>query len=93
MALALIHHLAIGNNLPFAKIAHLFGQLCNRTLIVEFVPKADPQVQKLLANRQDIFDDYVEQSFEREFARFFDIRHRQEIGGTGRTLYVMEKTL
>jgi hypothetical protein len=51
LALALIHHLAISNNLPFRKVAHFLSQIC-RSLIIEFVPKCDSQVQKLLSSRK-----------------------------------------
>jgi len=90
LALALIHHLAISNNLPFGKVAHFFHQAC-QALIIEFVPKSDSQVQKLLATREDIFSEYDEQSFERAFGALFDIRRREAIPGTERTLYLMTK--
>ncbi|MEI6614923.1 MAG: class I SAM-dependent methyltransferase, partial [Chrysiogenales bacterium] len=70
LALALVHHLAISNNLPFANIAALFSGLC-QTLIVEFIPKDDSQVQRLLATREDFFPDYHAKGFEQEFTRFF----------------------
>ena len=54
LALALIHHLAISNNLPFSKIVNFFRDI-SKSLIIEFVPKSDSQVQRLLANREDIF--------------------------------------
>ncbi len=54
-ALALLHHLAISNNLPFPKIAEFLSHVC-RWLVIEFVPKTDSQVQRLLATREDIFD-------------------------------------
>jgi len=38
LALALIHHLAIANNLPFKQIAEFFSW-CGHSLIIEFVPK------------------------------------------------------
>ncbi len=89
MALALIHHLAISNNLPFDKIARFLGAICH-TLIIEFVPKSDSQVQKLLSTREDIFPTYHEESFEAEFGKIFSIVHREPIQGTERTLYLME---
>lgn len=88
LALALIHHLAISNNLPFRKIAHLLSQLC-RSLIIEFVPKADSQVEKLLLSREDVFEEYDGVNFEREFNEFFVIRQSEIIPGTERTLYLM----
>ncbi len=88
LALALIHHLAISNNLPFRKVAHFFSQVC-RSLIIEFVPKSDTQVQKLLSSREDIFGEYDQQSFEREFGEFFAIQRREPVADTDRVLYLM----
>ena len=90
LALALVHHLAISNNTPFAKIAEFFASICG-SLIVEFVPKSDSQVQRLLATREDIFVDYTQQAFEREFAGCFDLERSQPISGSERTLYLMRR--
>jgi ribosomal protein L11 methylase PrmA len=90
MALALIHHLAISNNLPFARIADFFAGVCDR-LIIEFVPKSDSQVQRLLSTREDIFADYNQQAFEHTFSEHFGIERCQKIGDTERSLYLMEK--
>jgi ribosomal protein L11 methylase PrmA len=61
--LALIHHLAISNNVPFRDIARFLSGIC-RSLIIEFVPKLDPRVRDLLASREDIFVHYTEEEFE-----------------------------
>lgn len=90
LALALIHHLAISNNLPFRRIAEFFGQLCH-WLIIEYVPKSDAQVQRLLATRDDIFPKYTQQAFEAEFSKHFAIRSCEEIRDTERTLFLMER--
>ena len=90
LALALIHHLAISNNTPFAKIADFFASICD-SLIVEFVPKSDSQVQRLLATREDIFVGYTQQAFESEFARQFVLEHSQPITGSERSLYLMRR--
>jgi hypothetical protein len=90
LALALIHHLAISNNLPFDKIAGFFGKIC-RWLIIEFVPKSDSQVQRLLTTREDIFSDYNEQAFEDAFGRNFAIERSVKIKDSQRTLYLMQK--
>jgi hypothetical protein len=57
LALALIHHLVITHNLPFTQVAGYLATLC-RYLIIEFVPRHDPQVERLLLNRKDVFEDY-----------------------------------
>jgi hypothetical protein len=91
LALALIHHLAIANNLPFSKIADFFRRIC-RTLIIEFVPKDDSQVQKLLASREDIFGEYNPDAFEQHFRAAFDLEQRAPIRDTSRILYRMRAT-
>ena len=90
VALALIHHLAITHNLGFDKIAHFLGRTA-RHLVIEFVPKDDPMVQKLLAAREDIFSDYTLEAFERAFSVFFKIRQTVKIKDSRRILYLMEK--
>lgn len=92
MALALIHHLAIGNNLPFDKIASFFNKVGD-SLIIEYVPKTDPQVQRLLATREDIFPDYTQALFENKFKQHFFIDKRMTIKNTDRTLYLMRKVV
>ena len=88
-ALALIHHLAISNNLPFYKIAGFIKKIC-KSLIIEFIPKHDSQVQRLLANREDIFFDYTQQNFEHEFGKYFTICSAERIKDSERTLYLMD---
>ena len=89
-ALALIHHLAIANNLPLEDLAEFFSKL-GHWLIVEFIPKEDSQVQKLLAHREDIFDGYTRDRFEKTFGKYFSTHRKESIAGSLRTLYLMEK--
>jgi ribosomal protein L11 methylase PrmA len=90
LALALIHHLAIANNLPLLNIADMLAGLC-RTLIIEFVPKTDKQVQLMLKNREDIFSGYNIKEFEKVFAIYFRIKNKNPIPDSERVLYLMEK--
>ncbi len=90
LALALIHHLAISNNLPLDRIARFFSGLC-RFLVVEWVPKSDSQVQRLLATREDIFVNYTREGFERAFTAHFTLDESVAITDTQRTLYLMRK--
>jgi len=92
MGLALIHHLAIANNLPLPKIAHFFATLAP-ALIIEFVPKSDAQVGRLLANRPDIFPDYTTNHFEQAFGTPFDIREKREIPESERTVYLLVRKM
>jgi len=89
MALALIHHLAIGNNTPLSMIADWFRSL-GKWLIIEFVPKEDLQVQKLLSSRVDIFDNYTGYHFEHAFSKYYDIKEKKRIEQSCRTLYLFQ---
>jgi ribosomal protein L11 methylase PrmA len=88
VALALIHHLAISNNLTLEQLAAFFGRIC-RHLVIEFVPKSDSQVQRLLVSREDIFPDYDTEHFELEFAKRFVIQQRRNVADSQRSLYLM----
>jgi hypothetical protein len=90
LALALVHHLAISNNVPFDLIARFIGSMC-RSLIVEFVPKDDSQVQRLLHTRKDIFTDYDREHFEAAFADYFAIEESTPIKESQRILYRMTR--
>jgi hypothetical protein len=91
LALALIHHLAIGHNLPLDRIAAYLAGLC-RVLIIEFVPKTDAQVGRLLLSRPDIFPNYTKEGFERAFARHFRIDASDQVADSERWLYRMSGT-
>ena len=88
MALALIHHLAISNNVPLEKVAEYLRTL-GTWLIIEFVPKSDSQVKRLLASREDIFPDYDPQGFEAAFSKYFSIVETLDVEGSERRLYLM----
>ncbi len=85
IALALVHHLAISRNVPLPMLADLFARLAPN-LIVEFVPKADPMVQRLLATRQDVFPDYTLEGFRTALGERFEVLEEAGIEGSERTI-------
>jgi ribosomal protein L11 methylase PrmA len=89
LALALIHHLTISNNVPLDMLAQYFRPL-SPWLIIEFVPKSDPQVQRLLSTREDIFPNYTQAGFEQAFESSYSIRESTPVEGMERVLYLME---
>jgi SAM-dependent methyltransferase len=91
LALALVHHLAIGRNVPLAHLADLLASLA-RDAIVEFVPKEDPMVGRLLAARRDVFPDYTIEGFRQAFVRRFELLSEVPIEGTLRTLFHFRRT-
>jgi hypothetical protein len=88
LALALVHHLAIGNNLPLERIAAYFRRL-GRHLVIEFVPKSDSQVSRLLLSRPDIFPGYSKEGFEEAFQRHYHIQSVTRVADSERWLYAM----
>ena len=90
LALALVHHLAIGNNVPLPGVARLFARLSPRA-IVEFVPKDDPMTRRLLAARPDIFESYSIEGFRAAFSAHFHIARETPVEDSPRTLFLLER--
>ena len=90
LSLALIHHLAISNNVPLPQVADFFARL-GKWLVIEFVPKSDSQVQKLLISREDIFPNYTREGFEDAFQERFRIAEAVNVRESERVLYLMER--
>ncbi|MGH7418586.1 MAG: SAM-dependent methyltransferase, partial [Candidatus Rokuibacteriota bacterium] len=90
LALALVHHLVIGNNVPLSRVADLMAQV-GRRVVIEFVPRPDPMVQQLLASRRDIFVDYTIEAFRDAFAERFVTLDEAPVSDSLRTLFLMER--
>lgn len=90
MALALVHHLAIGNNVPLPRIAELLAHAGHR-VVVEFVPREDPMVGQLLASRRDIFTDYTLPAFRAAFDPLFVTLDEAPVADSLRTVFLMER--
>jgi hypothetical protein len=90
MALALIHHIAISNNVPLSRISEYFAELAEH-LIIEFVPKSDAKVRTLLASREDVFPSYTREGFEAAFSQRWETLEATDIPGSERTLYRMQR--
>lgn len=92
LALALLHHLALSNNLPLERIAEFFHAV-GKSLVVEFIPKQDRQVQEMLRLRKDIFTEYSREAFEEVFSKYFTIQSCNEIIDSKRILYLIKRRL
>lgn len=90
MALALIHHLSISNNVPLVDVASYFADL-GEYLIIEFVPKSDSQVKRLLASRLDIFPVYTLEGFKSAFEDHYVLLDEKPVEGSARKLFLMKR--
>jgi hypothetical protein len=88
LALALVHHLAIGNNVPLPMVMRTFAGLARR-VVVEFVPKDDEKVRTLLATREDVFPGYTAEGFEAAAGDVFEVEAREPLPDSGRALYLL----
>ncbi|HEY0066152.1 MAG TPA: hypothetical protein VGB46_02280 [Flavisolibacter sp.] len=88
LALALVHHLAIGRNIPFQSIAELFRSL-GQDLIIEYIPKEDEKIKLMLAQKQDIYSWYHREAFLNGFSKYFSVADEQPVGTSGRVLFLM----
>lgn len=86
LALALLHHLVIGSNVPLAEVISWLAGL-GAHLVVEFVSKEDGQVQRLLRNKDDQYDDYTLENFENLLKDRFQIVERKGLSSGTRTLF------
>lgn len=85
LALAVIHHLCIGRNLPLhAVLRWLVGFAAEG--VIEFVPKTDPMVQSMLSHREDVFSDYDESHFMSYLCEIAQVTDRLRLGSHGRLL-------
>ena len=82
--------MAISNNVPFSRISEFFADL-GEWLVIEFVPKSDSQVQKLLKSREDIFIHYDQENFEKAFNIRYIIRELVSVKDSERILYLLQK--
>lgn len=86
LCLALVHHLSITANIPLDEIVSWLHSLHAR-VVVEFVDRTDPMVQRLLANKAINHEDYTADRFEDLLARRFAVRYRADLSTGSRRLY------
>lgn len=89
IVLALIHHLAIGNNVSLEAVAQFFQKI-SKNVLIEFIPKEDKQVKQLLTLREDIFSDYTKEGFAFAFGKYFQFVRSYPVAGSERIIYFLK---
>ena len=89
IALALEHHLVIGKNIPIPQFIKWIISVAKFGLL-EFVPKSDETVSRMLISRKDIFDDYNENYFEKKLSEHIKILKKYSISKSGRVIFEYE---
>ena len=86
IALAFIHHLAIGKNIPLNQAIQWITDIAPSGLI-EFVPKDDETVCHMLSLREDIFIDYTEENFIKILSQKNKILRKTQVSLSGRKIF------
>ena len=90
LALALVHHLAISRNVPLSMVLGLFADLAPWA-IVEFVPKDDAMVRRLLSSRRDVFPEYDLEGFRAAASDRFEVVRESPIEDSLRVLFLLRR--
>ena len=91
VALAFEHHLAIGRNVPLQEVVDWLTNLAPRGLI-EFVQPDDPTLRLMLAQREDMYQDYDEDGFSAALERRARIVRKDTVSAADRRLYWFDRT-
>jgi len=86
LALALVHHLVIGANVPVDEVVRFLRSVAPAG-VVEFVAKDDVQVRRLLATREDVFPDYTLEYFTTALESVYEIRASRDLNSGTRTIF------
>jgi hypothetical protein len=87
LALAVVHHIVIGANIPLAEFVGWLAEL-GTELVIEFPTAADPMVTRLLARkREGTHADYTRETFERLLGEAFAVEATEELADGARVLY------
>jgi len=85
IALAVLHHMNIGRNVPLKDALKWLMALAPAG-VVEFVPKGDPMIDKMLTFRDDIFEELTAETFDALVAADARIVKSETITEQGRRL-------
>ena len=90
LSLAFEHHLAIAKNIPLDQVIEFLTNIAPRGLI-EFVPKDDDTIKKMLSLKGDIFKDYNEVNFKNILSKTSKIVSEKIVSTSGRKIFEYSK--
>ena len=89
MALGLIHHLLLADQIPLPEIAYQLRDLTRHWAIVEWVPASDPMFAELVRGRDEIYGHLAEAGFLDAVRPYFSVMLETRLAN-GRSLYLLE---
>lgn len=88
--LALVHHMAVGRNVPLRQQLELLAEQATWGAVFEYVDRVDPMFERLRRNNNSSFSDYTRENFLDAASRYFHIEAQKSISGT-RELFVLKR--
>ena len=89
MALGLIHHLLLVEQIPLGEVVALLRELTSGWAIVEWIPSTDPRFMDLLRGRDELYGHLDEAAFVEAVQRHFTVVIR-EVLPNGRVLFALQ---
>lgn len=91
LGLAIIHHINIIDRIDLSQIALIFSNLCQKYLIIEFIPITDEKVILLTKSRMEMFHNYSLPNFIYNLGIYFELLENKKIASSNRVLYLWKK--
>ena len=91
LSLAFEHHLAIAKNIPLDQTVKWLVKTAPQGLI-EFVPKNDETVKRMLSLKGDIFKDYNEENFKSLILKDASIISEKIVSDSGRKIFEFKRS-
>lgn len=86
LALALLHHVVIGGNIPLSEFVEWLRTL-EAAIVLEFISKNDEMSADLLRNKEDLYYHYTEEALEKCLGLSFTIKKKKKLKRGLRILY------
>lgn len=90
VALNLTHYLSLSDNIPIFEQAKFFAEHFEK-LIIEFIPKEEPEAQDILSLKQESYDNYCLEVFEQKFREYFNFVEIKKLENSNRKIYLMKR--
>jgi hypothetical protein len=92
-ALALVHHVVLTEGIPFQSFAAFLHAMLKDggTLLLEFVPPEDSQVQRMTGAKPELLENYSLEALCAGFSAFFHEKERISLEDSSRILIVLIK--
>ena len=90
ICLAFIHHICIGNNVPFKYFLDYLAKF-SKKILIEFVHENDEMVKNLSINKKDLMRNYNIENFKKVVLEKFKIIKEEKISSTRTMLHIINE--